>query len=54
LLLQQGFNYEQAIELDLLVAKLVIGLVVRVSFQLESLFTGIIFEPGTSKTIYVG
>ena len=45
LLLCWGLDHEQVEEVGLLAVKLVIGLVVGASFQLESLSTGTILRP---------
>jgi len=50
LLLYQCFDYEKVEELGLLV----VGLVVGVFFQLESLSAGTILGPETDKTVRVG
>ena len=52
--LWQGLDCEWVEEVDLLAAKLVIGLVVGASSQLGSLFTGIILGPGTGETVQPG
>ena len=54
LLLWRGFDYEQVEEVGLLAVKLVIGLVVGASSQLESLSAGMILGPGTGETIQLG
>ena len=51
LLLRQGLDHERVEEVGLLAAKLVIGLVVEASSQLELLSAGIILGPGTGKTV---
>ena len=51
LLLRWGFDHEQVEEVSLLAVKLVIGLVVGASSQLESLSTGMILGPGTGKAV---
>ena len=55
LLLWWGLDYEQVEEVGnrpLLVIKLVIGLVVGASFQLESLSVGMILGPDTGKAVW--
>ena len=54
LLLRQGLDHERVEEVGLLAAKLVIGLVVGASSQLESLSTGMILGPGTGETVQPG
>jgi len=51
LLLWWSFDYKWVEEVGLLAVKLVIGLVAEASSQFRSLFTGIIFRPGTSKAV---
>ena len=51
LLLRRGLDYERVEEVGLLAVKLVIGLVVRASSQLELLSTETILGPGTGKTV---
>jgi len=52
LLLWQGFNCEWVEEVGLLAGRLVIGLVARAFFQLESLSTGKILRLGIGKTVW--
>ena len=47
--LQQDFDHEQVEEVDLLEVRLVVGLVIRVSSQLGSLYTEMILGPGTGE-----
>jgi len=54
LLLWQSFDCEWVEELDLLVAKLVVRLVIGASSQLESLSLGTILELVTDKTVWAG
>ena len=49
-----GFDYEWVEEVGLLAVKLVLGLVVGASSQLESLSTGTILGPGIDKTVQAG
>ncbi len=49
--LRRGLDHEQVEEVGLLAAKLVLGLVVGASSQLESLSAGMILGPGTSEAI---
>ena len=51
LLLWWGLDHEWVEDVSLLAVKLVIGLVVRVSFQLGSLSARTIFGPGTGETV---
>jgi len=51
LLLQQGFDYEQVKEVDLLDIRLVTRLVVEVSSQLGLLSVETILGPKTGKTV---
>ena len=51
LLLWWGFNHEQVEELNLLEIRLVAGLVVEASSQLESLSIETILGPETGKTV---
>ena len=50
----QGLNCKQVEEVGLLAVKLVIGLVVGASSQLESLSTGTILGLGTGETVRPG
>ena len=52
LLFQQGFDHEQVEEVGLLAVKLVIGLVIGTSSQLESLSAGTILRPGIGEAIW--
>jgi len=52
--LQWGLDHERVEEVGLLAAKLVLGLVVGASSQLESLSTGMILGPGTGETVQAG
>jgi len=53
-LLRQGFDCERVEEVGLLAVKLVLGLVVGASSQLESLSAGTILGPGTGETVRPG
>ena len=52
LLLRRGLDCERVEEVGLLAVKLVIGLVVGASSQLESLSAGIILGPGIGETVW--
>jgi len=54
LLLQRSFDRERVEDVGLLAVKLVIGLVVGASSQLESLSAGTILGPGTGETVQPG
>ena len=52
--LQQGLDCKWLEDISLLAVKLVIGLIVEASSQLESLSTGMILRPGTGEAIWPG
>ena len=52
--LRWGFDRERVEDVGLLVAKLVLGLVVEASSQLESLSAGTILGPGTGEPLWTG
>ena len=54
LLLHRSLGHEQVEEVGLLAVKLVIGLVVGASSQLESLSAWMILGPGTGETVWPG
>ena len=53
LLLQQDLDHEWVEDVGLLAVKLVIGLVVRASSQLESLSARIILGPGIGEAVWL-
>jgi len=54
LFLQQSFDHKRVEEVGLLAVRLVIGLVVRASSQLGSLFAEMILGPVIGETVWAG